>query len=59
MAASSALPMDGTHLPQGGPYNCLAVLDLATAVCLGPRLPICNFKLEVGMGLARSFDGNV
>eukprot|EP00983_Pelagomonas_calceolata_P065478 1148604-Pelagomonas_calceolata.AAC.4 len=35
------------------PYNCLAVLDLATAVCVGPRPQICNFKLEVGMGLRR------
>eukprot|EP00983_Pelagomonas_calceolata_P038707 1136885-Pelagomonas_calceolata.AAC.3 len=39
------------------PYNCVAVLDLANAVCVSPRPPTCNLKLEVGMGLARSFDG--
>eukprot|EP00983_Pelagomonas_calceolata_P035727 1118333-Pelagomonas_calceolata.AAC.2 len=70
MAAISALPMVlvtpallgstrfcVTHrMAHTCPYNCLAVLDLATAVCLGPRLPICNSKQEVGMVLTVSFD---
>eukprot|EP00983_Pelagomonas_calceolata_P025543 802840-Pelagomonas_calceolata.AAC.1 len=45
-----------TPAPITASYRCLAVLYLATAVCVGPRPPICNFKLEVGKGLTRSFD---
>eukprot|EP00983_Pelagomonas_calceolata_P077830 1154029-Pelagomonas_calceolata.AAC.1 len=48
----------GWYTPAGGPYFCLAVLDLVTAVCVGLRPPICKSKLEVGMGLTRSFDVN-
>eukprot|EP00983_Pelagomonas_calceolata_P062185 1147162-Pelagomonas_calceolata.AAC.1 len=41
------------------PNNCLAVLDLATAVCVSPGLPICNFELEVWIGLTRKRSGYV
>eukprot|EP00983_Pelagomonas_calceolata_P125256 1161194-Pelagomonas_calceolata.AAC.2 len=36
------------------PYDCLAVLNLAAAVCVGPGLPICNFELELWIGLTRN-----
>eukprot|EP00983_Pelagomonas_calceolata_P013669 438213-Pelagomonas_calceolata.AAC.1 len=32
------------------PNNCFAVLDLEAAVC-GPGLPICNFELEIWIGM--------
>eukprot|EP00983_Pelagomonas_calceolata_P038715 1136893-Pelagomonas_calceolata.AAC.3 len=32
------------------PNSCLAVLDLAAAVCVSPGLPICNFELEAMSG---------
>eukprot|EP00983_Pelagomonas_calceolata_P012768 408371-Pelagomonas_calceolata.AAC.2 len=36
------------------PNNCLAVLSLAAAVYVSSGLPICNFELEVPIGLTRS-----
>eukprot|EP00983_Pelagomonas_calceolata_P044189 1139197-Pelagomonas_calceolata.AAC.10 len=34
-------------------YNFFAVLNLATAIHVSPGLPICNFELEVLIGLTR------